>query len=113
MTITQLKFKWTDELVQEFTREVAKGQNAMFKGCPKLTDKIKAFKRIHSTHDELMKSAIRTMSERKFNTLVDTLNSRIKFCETMKSAYPQNAFYYDFEIDQFKVKLLMIQDYRK
>lgn len=73
----QLKFKWTDELVQEFTREVSKGQNAMFKGCPKLTDKIKAFKRIHSTHDELMKSAIRSMSERKFNDLVYTLTSQI------------------------------------
>lgn len=108
-----LKFKWTDELVQEFTREVAKGQNAMFKGCPKLSDKITAFKRIHSTDKELMKSAIRRMSERKFNTLVDTLNSRIKFCETMKSAYPQNAWYFDFEIDQFKVKLDTIKDYRK
>ena len=42
------EFKWTDELVQEFAREITKGQNAMFKGCPKLTDKVKAFKRIHT-----------------------------------------------------------------
>jgi len=109
----QLKFKWTDELVQEFTREVAKGQNAMFKGCPKLSDKITAFKRIHSTHDELMKSAIRSLSERKFNKLVEGLNTRIKSLILLKSAYPQNSAYYNFEIDQFKVKLDMIQDYRK
>jgi len=109
----ELKFKWTDELVQEFTREVAKGQNAMFKGCPTITDKTNAFKRIHSTRDELMKSAIRSMSERKFTRLVEKLNSRIKQYELVKSVYPQNAFHYDFEIDQYKVKLDMIQDYRK
>jgi hypothetical protein len=108
-----LKFKWTDELVQEFTREVAKGQNAMFKGCPKLTDKITAFKRIHSTYEELLKSAIRSLSERKFNDLVYTLNSQIEQYETMKSKYPQNAWHYDFEIEQYRIKLAKIQDYRK
>jgi hypothetical protein len=108
----QLKFKWTDELVQEFTREVAKGQNAMFKGCPKLSDKITAFKRIHSTHDELMKSAIRAMSERKFQRILSEINKRIGLYELLKSEQTINAWYYDMEITYLHENLYKICKFR-
>jgi hypothetical protein len=109
----KLKFKWTDELVKEFARDATKGQYGIFKDCPKLSDKIAEFKRIHSTDKELMKSAVRSMSERKFNGLVATLTGCIEACTRLKLAFPRHAQYYDFQIDQYKVKLDMIQDYRK
>ncbi len=63
--------------------------------------------------EQLFSDRIKTMSERRYNKLINELTERIELYKGMKSMHPRNGWFFDFEINNINRYVQLVQAPRK